>query len=112
MLKNLTVQVAIAAVIGIGSALFFSSAGLLTEQNAFYESILLIKSVFLAALRMLIAPLIFFSLLGGIASIGNVIRLKSLGGITIAYYLVTSGFAIALALLVVFFVHPWTAYHP
>ena len=112
MLKNLTVQVAIAAVIGIGSALLFSSAGLLTEQNAFYESILLIKSVFLAALRMLIAPLIFFSLLGGIASIGNVIRLKSLGGITIAYYLVTSGFAIALALLVVFFVHPWTAYPP
>jgi Na+/H+-dicarboxylate symporter len=112
VLKNLTVQVAIAAVIGIGSALLFSSAGLLTEQNAFYESILLIKSVFLAALRMLIAPLIFFSLLGGIASIGNVIRLKSLGGITIAYYLVTSGFAIALALLVVFFVHPWTAYPP
>ncbi len=112
MLKNLTIQVAIAAVIGIGSALLFGSANLLTEQNTFYESILLIKSVFLAALRMLIAPLIFFSLIGGIAGIGNVIKLKSLGVITIVYYLVTSGFAIALALLVVFFVHPWTAYPP
>ncbi len=112
MLKNLTIQVAIAAVIGIGSALLFGSANLLTEQNTFYESILLIKAVFLAALRMLIAPLIFFSLIGGIAGIGNVIKLKSLGVITIVYYLVTSGFAIALALLVVFFVHPWTAYPP
>ena len=112
MLKNLTIQVAIAAVIGIGSTLLFGSANLLTEQNTFYESILLIKSVFLAALRMLIAPLIFFSLIGGIAGIGNVIKLKSLGVITIVYYLVTSGFAIALALLVVFFVHPWTAYPP
>jgi len=112
VLKNLTIQVAIAAVIGIGSALLFGSANLLTEQNTFYESILLIKSVFLAALRMLIAPLIFFSLIGGIAGIGNVIKLKSLGVITIVYYLVTSGFAIALALLVVFFVHPWTAYPP
>ena len=112
MLKNLTIQVAIAAVIGIVSALLFGSANLLTEQNTFYESILLIKSVFLAALRMLIAPLIFFSLIGGIAGIGNVIKLKSLGVITIGYSLVTSGFAIALALLVVFFVHPWTAYPP
>ena len=112
VLNNLTLQVAIAAAIGIGSALLFGSASCLVEPNTFYEFVLLVKSVFLAALRMLIAPLIFFSLIGGIAGIGSVIRLKSLGGITIAYYLVTSGFAIALALLVVFFVHPWTAYPP
>ncbi len=112
VLNNLTFQVSIAAALGVGSALLFGSANWLMEPNSFYECVLLVKSVFLAALRMLIAPLIFFSLIGGIAGIGSVIRLKSLGGITIAYYLVTSGFAIALALLVVFFIHPWTAYPP
>ena len=76
------------------------------------NSVSLLKGTFLALLKMLIAPMIFFSLIGGIISIGNVVRLRQLGGVTVGYYLLTTGVAITLALVVVFFVHPWTAYPP
>ena len=61
---------------------------------------------------MLIAPLIFLSLINGIAGIGNIVRLKRLGGVTISYYLITTSIATVLALIAVFFIHPWTAYPP
>ena len=76
------------------------------------DTITLLKSAFLALLKMLIAPMIFFSLIGGIISIGNVVRLRQLGRITVLYYLFTTSIAIVLALSVVFFIHPWTDYPP
>lgn len=111
MLNNLTLQVFIAATLGIVLALGYQ----LIEPNGIEmvdNSVSLIKGAFLALLKMLIAPMIFFSLIGGIISIGNVVRLRQLGGITVSYYLLTTGLAITLALVAVVFVHPWTAYPP
>ena len=76
------------------------------------NSVSLLKGTFLALLKMLIAPMIFFSLIGGIISIGNVVRLRQMGGVTVGYYFLTTSVAITLALVVVLFVHPWTAYPP
>ena len=111
MLKNLTFQVFIAAILGIVLALGYQEI----EPNGIAmidNSVSLLKGTFLALLKMLIAPMIFFSLIGGIISIGNVVRLRQLGGVTVGYYFLTTGVAITLALVVVFFVHPWTAYPP
>ncbi|MBT3626180.1 MAG: dicarboxylate/amino acid:cation symporter [Gammaproteobacteria bacterium] len=111
MLNNLTLQVFIAATLGVLLALGYQ----LIEPNGIVmvdNTISLLKSGFLALLKMLIAPMIFFSLIGGIISIGNVVRLRQLGGITVGYYLLTTGLAITLALIAVVFVHPWTAYPP
>ena len=110
IVRNLTFQVFIAALLGIGTAWLFAddSWRQAMAPPAVYELILLIKKVFLAALRMLIAPMIFFSLIGGIIGIGNVLRLKALGGITVSYYLLTTLIAISLGLVAVFFIHPWT----
>ena len=111
MLKNLTFQVFIAAILGIVMALGYQ----VIEPNGIAmidNSVSLLKGTFLALLKMLIAPMIFFSLIGGIISIGNVVRLRQMGGVTVGYYFLTTGVAITLALVVVFFVHPWTAYPP
>jgi len=111
LLNNLTLQVFIAATLGVLLALGYQ----LIEPNGIVmvdNTISLLKSGFLALLKMLIAPMIFFSLIGGIISIGNVVRLRQLGGITVGYYLLTTGLAITLALIAVVFVHPWTAYPP
>ena len=111
MLNNLTLQVFIAATLGVLLALGYQ----LIEPNGIVmvdNTISLLKSGFLALRKMLIAPMIFFSLIGGIISIGNVVRLRQLGGITVGYYLLTTGLAITLALIAVVFVHPWTAYPP
>ena len=111
LLKNLTIQVFLAALLGIVLAMTYQA--LIPEGNPFVaDTVTFLKTAFLALLKMLIAPMIFFSLIGGIISIGNVVRLKQLGGITVLYYLATTTVAIALALSVVLFVHPWTDYPP
>jgi Na+/H+-dicarboxylate symporter len=114
LIKNLTFQVFLAAMAGIGMAWLFAEPDwqTLAEPPLIYEIILLIKTVFLSALRMLIAPMIFFSLIGGIIGIGNIVKLKALGGITVSYYLLTTLIAIGLGLFAVFFIHPWTHYPP
>jgi len=106
----LTFQVFLAALLGIGIAL--SLGDNLTTDNSFYQFVLLLKSTFLSVLRMLIAPLIFFSLIGGIIGIGSVIKLQRMGAVTFAYYFSTTLIAIGLGLIAVFFIHPWTSYPP
>lgn len=112
MLKNLTVQILLAALVAAISARLFGDSSWLTTPSTFYDAILMIKVAFLAALKMLIAPMIFFSLISGITNIGNVVRLRRLGGVTILYYLGTTGLAIVLGLIAVFWIHPWEAYPP
>lgn len=112
ILKNITFQVFLAAVLAVLFALTLGDPAWVEhpEQSLSYGIILLLKDAFISALKMLIAPMIFFSLIGGIISIGNVIRLKRLGGITVVYYLGTTSIAIMLGLIAVFFIHPWTDY--
>ena len=112
MLKNLTVQILIAAVVAAFGARLFGDSSWLTSPTPFYDTILMIKVAFLAALKMLIAPMIFFSLISGISNIGNVVRLRRLGGVTVLYYMGTTGLAIVLGLIAVFWIHPWEAYPP
>jgi len=107
--KNLTFWVLIAALLGYFSALSFGDPAWvkMTTPPAFYELILLLKTLFLALLKMLVAPIIFFSLIGGLLGIGEASRLKSLGGVTVLYYSCTTAIAIAIGLVVVFYIHPW-----
>lgn len=109
--RYLTLQVLIAAVLGVVLATVYDAwpGGRIAPVD---DTINLLKSAFIALLKMLIAPMIFFSLIGGITSIGSVIRLRQLGGITVGYYLVTTGIAITMALIAVLFIHPWTNYPP
>ena len=71
-----------------------------------------LKTLFLAALKMIIAPLIFFSLLAGILQLGEAYRLRRLGAVTAVYYLGTTAIATLIGLVVVAFIHPWTAQPP
>jgi Na+/H+-dicarboxylate symporter len=107
--KNLSFWVLISAVIGYFLANLIADKSWLTspELPLFYEVILLIKATFINALKMMIAPIIFFSLLGGLLSIGEISKLKKMGGVTIAYYLSTTIIAIMIGLTAVFFIHPW-----
>ena len=109
LFKNLSFWVFVGAVSGYFlSSLFGSKAWLsMPELPVFYEIILLIKSTFINALKMMIAPIIFFSLLGGLISIGEITKLKKMGGVTISYYLSTTIIAIIIGLTAVFFIHPW-----
>ena len=110
MIKNLTFQVFLAGLLGVALGYYFESAG--GTPASVEAGISFLKDTFLAILRMLIGPLIFFSLLNGITSLGSIVRLKTLGGATIGYYFFTTLVATFLGLLAVFFIHPWTDYPP
>ena len=110
MYRNLTLQMLLATVLGILLAKAFGSPQWLTSPNVFYDVIVMVKVSFLAALKMLIAPMIFFSLISGISNIGSVMRLRQLGTVTLLYYLVTTSLAVLLGLAAVFWIHPWTEY--
>ena len=107
--NNLTFWVILLGIAGYVSAILFADKSWLTatEVPLFYEFVLMIKSLFLKLLKMLIAPVIFISVIAGLLNLGNVARLKTLGKTTLGYYLLTTGIAIAIGLVVVFFIHPW-----
>jgi len=62
--------------------------------------------LFLDALKMLIIPLIFAAVISGVASMGDIRKLGRLGGYTVSYYLVTTGVAVVLGLVLVNLLQP------
>lgn len=56
-------------------------------------------TLFLNLIRMIIVPLVLSSLIVGAASTGDVRKLGRMGGKTIAFYLVTTGIAVTIGLI-------------
>ncbi|EIE52762.1 dicarboxylate/amino acid:cation symporter [Salipiger aestuarii] len=66
----------------------------------------MIGRMFVNALQMLVVPLVFFSLITGVAGIGDIRILGRVGGKSFALYLATTGTAIAVAILIALAVAP------
>lgn len=64
------------------------------------------RTIFLGALKMIVAPLILASIIAGIVSLTGLDQLKQIGFKTIAYYLVTTTVAVSIGLLVVLTLRP------
>lgn len=67
----------------------------------FKEKILVIKPVgdiFLRLIKMIVVPLIFFSIAAGVCSIGDMQKLKRIGSKTLIYYLATTALAGGISL--------------
>lgn len=63
------------------------------------ESIKIVGDIFVAFIKMLVVPLIFFSLVSGIASIGDLRKLGQVGWRALALFVVTGQVAVWLGLL-------------
>ncbi len=62
------------------------------------ESIKIIGDIFIAAIKMLVVPLIFFSLVAGVAAIGDLRKLGAVGGRAMLLFVVTGQIAVWLGL--------------
>lgn len=62
--------------------------------------------LFMNALKMTIVPLIVTSIISSVASLGDIRRLGKLGGITLAYYFVTTSIAVIIGLVAVNIIQP------
>jgi Na+/H+-dicarboxylate symporter len=67
-----------------------------------------IGDIFLRLLKMLIAPVIFFTIVSGITTMEDVKSLRSIGGKILVYYLSTSTLAVIIGLAVGWIVNPGT----
>jgi len=63
-------------------------------------------TLFLSALKMIIVPLIMASMVVGITGLGDVRQLGRTGGLTVLYYAVTTGLAVALGIVMVNLLQP------
>lgn len=76
------------------------------KQSAAYQAIDGVASIFLKLLKMIVIPLVFFSLAAGIAGMGNIGRLGRIGAKTFGLYILTSLIAIITGLALVNIIKP------
>ncbi|WP_285394826.1 dicarboxylate/amino acid:cation symporter [Lysinibacillus sp. fls2-241-R2A-57] len=95
--KNLTVQVLIAIVLGIIVGAVFPEFG---------AQLKILADIFIKLIKMLIAPIIFLTVVIGIGSMGDVKKVGKIGGKALLYFEIVSTFALAIGLIVVNIVQP------
>ena len=111
--KNLTKNILLGMFFGLlfGAVIFYLDP--LPEYLTFFIGTYLFNlggDIFINLLKLMIVPLVFFSLVTGISSLGS---LKSLGNITlktIGLYLTTTAIAVSLSLLVGSIFRPGSGY--
>ncbi|MBT2564650.1 C4-dicarboxylate transporter DctA [Pedobacter sp. ISL-68] len=89
--SNLTFQVILAIIIGINVGIFFPG---------FAPTAKLISEGFINLISMLIAPIIFFTIVLGIAHMGDMKKVGRVGGKALLYFEIVSTVAIAIGLVV------------
>ncbi|MEO1729448.1 MAG: dicarboxylate/amino acid:cation symporter [Pseudomonadota bacterium] len=82
----------------IGALILGIALGLVWGPEA--ASIKIIGDVFIAFIKMLVVPLIFFSLVAGVASIGDLSKLGSVGWRAMLLFIVTGQMAVWLGLAI------------
>ncbi len=103
MPKNLTRLIGIAIGLGIALGLVANSYPALGRALA---PLSVVGDLFIAALKMLVVPVIATSLIVGVTSIGDVSRVGRMGSRAAAYYLATTGLAAILGLTLVNLIQP------
>ncbi|OUR63864.1 dicarboxylate/amino acid:cation symporter [Methylophaga sp. 42_25_T18] len=102
---SLTMKVLVGMALGIALGLFFNLSGLNADGSFVNTYIvdglfLIIGKMFVNALKMLVVPLVFFSLICGVCGIGNLKTLGRVGTKSFALYMMTTAIAITLAITI------------
>lgn len=95
--KNLTVQVIIGIILGIAVGFLFPAFGI---------ELKVLADVFIKMIKMVIAPIIFFTVVIGIGSMGDLKKVGRIGGKALLYFEIVTTFALAIGIIVVGIVKP------
>lgn len=79
------------------------------RKTPVYQAVDGLSTIFLKLLKMIVIPLVFFSLLSGVAGMGDIKRLGRIGARTFAFYITTSLIAIVTGLVLVNLIRPGDA---
>lgn len=111
MIKKMSLSTKILIAMGVG-LLFGSLINVFFNEVAWVQSYLVnglfyvVGAAFVNALKMLVVPLVTFSLICGVCGIGDVSILGRIGVKAFGLYILTTGMAIMLALLIAIIVAP------
>ncbi|MEC0146800.1 dicarboxylate/amino acid:cation symporter [Paenibacillus alginolyticus] len=95
--KNLTLQVLLAIVLGIAVGQFFPSQG---------ESLKVLSDVFVKMIKMVIAPIVFFTIVIGISGMGDMKKVGRIGGKALLYFEIITTFAMVIGVVVMYIIRP------
>lgn len=96
LLKNLTVQVIVAIILGIIVGAIWPEFG---------ASLKVLADLFIKLIKMLIAPIIFLTVVIGIGGMGDMKKVGKIGGKALIYFEVVSTIALALGIGVAYFIN-------
>ena len=100
---TLTAKVLWAMVLGIVVGLVINMGGLNAPESFTNEYVVgglfyVVGKMFITALKMLVVPLVFFSLISGVFGIGDVSKLGKVGAKSFALYMMTTALTITMAI--------------
>ncbi len=112
MARRLTLFILLALLIGIAFGFVLNRsisdpATLVTIT----DDLSILTDMFLRLIKMIIAPLVFATLVGGVAHMGDTAALGRIGGRTIAWFILASLVSLSLGLLVVNLLQPGVGLH-
>jgi len=97
LFKNLTFQVLTAIVIGILLGIFAPETARMMEP---------LGTIFINAVKMIIAPIIFLTIVIGIAKMGDMKKVGRVGGKALLYFEIVTTIALAIGLIIANIVKP------
>lgn len=105
---KLATKIIIALLLGaaVGIILNVTSPDLFSKLNTFLFGPL--GTIFLNLIKMLVVPIVFFSLTLGVAGLGDPKKLGRIGAKTISFFLVTTAIAIIIGLVLALVIKPGT----
>lgn len=107
--KKLSNRILFALVAGAAFGLLLN---LTVAQQPFFQDWIIgglfhvVGQIFIRGLTMLVVPIVFVSLVTGVASLGDPARLGRISAMAIGLYLITTGIAVSLALAAALIVRP------
>ncbi|MFT9848626.1 dicarboxylate/amino acid:cation symporter [Aneurinibacillus sp. REN35] len=93
--KNLTTQVILAIILGIMFGMFYPALG--TELKV-------LPDLFIKLIKMVIAPIVFLTIVIGIAGMGDMKKVGRIGGKALLYFEIVSTIALAIGIIVANFI--------
>ncbi len=105
---GLTTKIFIGLIVGLIVGLILNKMGPSDFRDTFLVNgiFTLVGTVFLNAIKMMVVPLVFVSLVNGAASMSDIKKLGRVGTKTLAFYLITTAIAITIAIVLATIVNP------
>ncbi len=104
--NKLTLWILVAMVLGIGVGYFVHTQSSPVVIKGFSTNIKLLSSIFIRLVQMIIAPLVFTTLVVGIAKLGDLKTVGRVGGKAILWFVTASLVSLLIGLLLVNFFKP------